>query len=136
MGEGFLFYTVGILASLRAVQHALLNHDSTLSPEHKRVIDAWKKSTPFDGPEITFIKNSRDDILKGGAFHAYATYSYGGIGEGDNFQMTHDGYETAYYVGDERRSLIEDMRAAADWCEKELSAIEAQVPAIDLPGDT
>jgi hypothetical protein len=135
MGEGFLFYTVGILASLRAVQHALLNHDSTLSPEHKKAIEAWKKSTPFDRPEITFIKNSRDLILKGGAFQAYATYSYGGIGEGDNFQMTHDGYETAYYVDGERRSLIEDMRAAADWCEKELSTIEAHVPAIDLPGD-
>jgi hypothetical protein len=135
MDEGFLFYTVGILASLRAVQHSLLNHDSTLSPEHKRAIEAWKKSTPFDGQEITFIKNSRDLILKGGAFHAYATYSYGGIGEGENFQMTHDGYETAYYVDGERRSLIEDMRAAAAWCEKELSTIEAQVPAINLPGD-
>jgi hypothetical protein len=81
MGEGFLFFTVGILASLRAVQHALLNHDSTLSPEHKRAIEAWKKSTSFDGPEITFIKNSRDLILKGGAFQAYATYSYGGIAD-------------------------------------------------------
>jgi hypothetical protein len=48
MDEGFLFFTVGILASLRAVQHALLNHDSTLSPEHERTIEAWKKSTPFD----------------------------------------------------------------------------------------
>jgi hypothetical protein len=135
MDEGFLFFTVGILASLRAVQHALLNHDSTLSPEHKRAIEAWKKSTPFDGREITFIKNSRDLILKGGAFQAYATYTYGGIGEGENFQMTHDDYETAYYVDDERRSLVEDMRAAADWCEKELSALEAQVPKINLPGD-
>jgi hypothetical protein len=135
MDEGFLFYTVGVLASLRAVQHALLNHDSTLSPKHKTAIEAWKKSTPFDGPEITFIKNSRDHILKGGTFEAYATYSYGGIGEGDNFQMTHEGYETAYYVERERRSLIDDMRAAAAWCEKQLSTIEAQVPAIDLPGD-
>ena len=51
--------------------------------------------------------------------------------------MTHDGYETAYYVDGERRSLIEDMRAAANWCEKELSAIAAPppVPAINLPGD-
>ena len=95
MDEGSLFFTVGILASLRAVQHALLNHDSTLSPEHERAIEAWKKSTPFDGPEITFIKNSRDLILKGGAFRPYATYSYSGIGEGENFQMTHDDYETA-----------------------------------------
>jgi hypothetical protein len=63
----------------------LLNHDCTLSPEHKKAIEAWKNSTPFDGFEIAFIKNSRDLILKGGAFQAYATYSYGGIGEGDNF---------------------------------------------------
>jgi hypothetical protein len=49
--------------------------------------------------------------------------------------MTHDGYETAYYVEGERRSLIEDMRAAAAWCEKGLSTIEAQVPAVDLPRD-
>jgi hypothetical protein len=84
---------------------------------------------------ITFIKNSRDLILKGGAFDAYATYSYGGIGEGDNFQMTNDDYETAYYVDGERRSLIEDMEAAAAWCEKQLSNIGAQVPAIYLPGD-
>jgi hypothetical protein len=98
MDEGFLFYTVGILSSLRAVQHALLNRDSTLSPEHKRVIEAWKKSTPFDGSEITFIKTSRDLILKSGAFEAYATHSYSGIGEGDNFQMTYDGYDTALCV--------------------------------------
>jgi len=44
-------------------------------------------------------------------------------------------YDTAYYVNDERRSLVEDMRAAADWCEKELSALELQVPEIKLPGD-
>jgi hypothetical protein len=135
MDEGFLFYAVGILASLRAVQHALLNHDRTLSPEHERVIGVWKNSTPLDGPEIAFIKNSRDLILKGGAFEAYATYSFGGTGEGDNFQITHDSYDTAYYVDGDRRSLIEDMRAAAAWCERELSIIEAQVPAINLPGD-
>jgi hypothetical protein len=37
----FVFCLVGILASLRAVQHALKNADSTLSGEHKRVIDEW-----------------------------------------------------------------------------------------------
>jgi hypothetical protein len=35
----FRFYLIGILATLRAVQHVLKNHDSTLSDEHKRVID-------------------------------------------------------------------------------------------------
>jgi hypothetical protein len=53
MSEGFLFFLVGILASLRAVQHALLNHDSTLSDQHKAVIEAWKNQTPMDGAEIT-----------------------------------------------------------------------------------
>jgi hypothetical protein len=82
MNEGFLFIVVGILASLRAVQHALLNHDSKLSDQHKAVIQAWKKSTPMYGPEIKFINHSRDLILKGGAFDAYATRTEGGIGIG------------------------------------------------------
>jgi hypothetical protein len=30
----------------------------------------------------------------------------------------------------------EDMRVAVAWCDRELNAIEAQVPEIDLPGDT
>jgi hypothetical protein len=49
--------------------------------------------------------------------------------------MTRDDCETAYYVDDKRRNLIEDMCAAADWCEKELSALEVQVPEINLPGN-
>jgi len=136
MNEGFLFFSVGILASLRAVQHALLNHDSTLSDQHKAAIEAWKKQTPIDSAEITFIKTSRDLILKAGSFQAYATRSHGGIGEDANYQITHEGYDTAYYVGDKRRDLIEDMRAAVAWCDRELTCIEAQVPAINLPGDS
>ena len=135
MDEGFLFFVVGILASLRAVQHALLNHDSTLSDKHKAVIAAWKKETPMDGPEITFIKTSRDLILKEGAFQAYATRSHSGIGEGSNYHITAEGYDTAYYLGDQRHDLIEDMRSAVAWCDRELTAIEVQVPAINLPGD-
>jgi hypothetical protein len=136
MSEGFLFFSVGILASLRAVQHALLNHDSTLSDQHKAVIEAWKERTPMDGAEITFIKTSRDLILKAGSFRAYATRSHGGIGEGANYQITQEGYDTAYYIGDQRRDLIDDMRAAVAWCDGELTSIEAQVPAINLPGDS
>jgi len=136
MDEAFLFFVVGILASLRAVQHALLNHDSKLSDEHKAVIETWKKETPMDGPEIMFIKRSRDLILKEGAFEAYATRTESGIGEGSNFQITAEGYDTAYYVDGERRDLLEDMRAAVAWCDRELNAIEAQVPEINLPGDT
>jgi hypothetical protein len=40
-GYGFRFHMIGILASLRAVQHALDAHDKELSPEHR--ID-WMKS--------------------------------------------------------------------------------------------
>jgi hypothetical protein len=124
INEDFLFLSVGILASLRAVQHALLNHDRTLSVKHKAVIETWKRATPMDAPEVTFIKTSRDLLLKAGAFRAYAIRSESGIGEGDNYEITGEGYETAYYVGEERRDLIEDMRAAAAWCDRELAAIE------------
>lgn len=136
MDEAFLFFVVGVLASLRAVQHALLNHDSNLSDAHKAVIEAWRKQTPMDGPEITFIKRSRDLILKGGAFEAYATRTQSGIGEGSNFQITADGYDTAYYVDGDRRDLLKDMLSAAAWSDRELKAIEAELPDINLPGDT
>ena len=89
----------------------------------------------MDGPEITFIKRSRDLILKEGAFEAYATRTQSGIGEGSNYQITAEGYDTAYYVNGQRRDLIEDMRAAVAWCDKELKGIEAQVPKINLAGD-
>ncbi len=130
-----MFYTVGILASLRAVQHSLLNHDSMLSPQHQAAIEAWKARTPMDGPEITFIKSSRDLILKRGAFQAYATLSHGGIGDGANYQKTRESYDTAYYVGEARHDLVADMRAAVAWCDAQLSSIEQHVPAINLPGD-
>lgn len=64
MDDRLLFFVAGILACLRAVQHSLLNHDRRLSPEHKAVIDEWKKRTPID----LFVKNSRDLILKEGTF--------------------------------------------------------------------
>ena len=60
----FRFYLIGILASLRAVQHVLKSHDRTLSDEHKRVIDEWYEVTPLSTPELNFIKKSRDLILK------------------------------------------------------------------------
>ena len=64
MDAGFMFHIVGILASLRAVQHALINADSKLSPTHKAVIAEWLRDTPLSGPEISFIKSSRDMLLK------------------------------------------------------------------------
>jgi hypothetical protein len=76
----FRFYLIGILASLRTVQHALMNHDSTLSGEHKRVIEDWRQATPLSTPELHFIRTSRE------------------------------------------------IRRAIDWCDRELTAIEAKVP--------
>jgi len=89
----------------------------------------------MDGPEITFIKTSRDHILKTGAFNAYAGFRRGGIGEGQNYKENRVSYDTGYYVGTERRDLVVDMRTAADWCDKQLLEIEQQVPTINLPGD-
>jgi hypothetical protein len=124
MDEGFLFFTVGILASLRAVQHALIHHDIKLSAQHKAAIEAWVNSTPMN----TFIKSSRDLILKKGAFKAYAGPRLGDVGERT--------YATGYYdKNGKHRDLIADMRAAVEWCDRELTALEAQVPAISLPGD-
>jgi hypothetical protein len=55
LGYPFRFYLVGILASLRAVQHALIHHDSTLSDEHKWVVEDWRQATPLSTPELHFI---------------------------------------------------------------------------------
>src|SRR4051812_3991012 len=72
-GTAFVFYLVGILASLRAVQHALECADSMLSDEHKRVIGEWWKATPpRSAPELHFIQTSRNLLLKRGAFPAFA----------------------------------------------------------------
>jgi hypothetical protein len=132
MDEGFLFYTAGIFASLRTVQHALINSDRKLSPQHMKVIDKWRKNTRMDGREIDFIKWGRDLILKGGAFPGYASSTEGSTGGKP--------YDTAYYrkrgTKLKRRDLIKDMRAASRWCDRQLSGIEAQVPKINLPGDT
>lgn len=136
MDEGFLFYTVGILASLRAVQHALFNSDSKLSPQHRNVISDWQKNTRMDGREIDFIKWGRDQILKEGAFEGYATRTESSTGG----KSTRSTYDIAYYRkrGEKlkRGKLVKDMRAAARWCDKQLSEIEAQVPKINLPGET
>jgi hypothetical protein len=54
---------------------------------------------------VFIIKNSRDLILKEGSFEAYATHSQSGIGEGENYTVTHEDYELAYYINGERRDL-------------------------------
>jgi uncharacterized membrane protein (DUF106 family) len=53
----FRFYLIGILASLRAVQHALMNYESKLSDDHKRVIDEWWRVTSLSKPpQLDFIR--------------------------------------------------------------------------------
>jgi hypothetical protein len=87
MDDRLLFFVAGILACLRAVQHSLLNHDRTLSPAHKAAIDEWKNRTPMDGREISFIKNSRDLILKAGAFPGGAGFPLADVGpDGRSFR--------------------------------------------------
>ena len=130
----FVFYLVGILASLRAVQHALKNADSTLSDGHKRVIDEWWWCIPLTTPELHFIRTSRNLILKAGAFPAFAINSKSSIGEGSNLTITGTSYELAYYdEADERQDLEEAIRGAINWCDRELNAIEEKLPPVYDP---
>ena len=132
MGYPFRFFMIGILASLRAVQHALWNHDRHISPEHRKAVDEWWNASR-DVPELSFIRSSRDLILKEGAFDAYATHSESDSGEGDNRTITNDDYNLAYYVDGERRDLLAALRGAAAWCDRELASIEAKLPRLYAP---
>jgi hypothetical protein len=136
MDDRLLVFVVGILASLRAVQHSLFNHDRTLSPRHKATIDDWKKRTPMDGKEISFIKNSRDLVLKAGAFPGGAGFRMAEFDADGTMRPVPKRWEAYYLADGKHRDLIADMRAAADWCEEQLSTIELHVPAINLPGDS
>jgi hypothetical protein len=130
-GRAFIFYTIGLFAALRAVQHMLLNHDRRLSPDHEKVVSAWARATKDDSaiPELRFIRRSRDLLLKEGSFAAYSTVSEGGIGEGDNYRSTHNDYDLAYYDDDgNRHDLAAEIRAALEWCDRELTKIEAELP--------
>jgi hypothetical protein len=133
-GTAFPFYLVGILASLRAVQHALKSADSTLSDEHKRIIDEWWKATPLSIPELHFIRTSRDRLLKAGAFRSYAINSESSIGEESNLTITGTSYELEYYdEAGEHQDLEEAIRGAIRWCDRELTAIEEKLPPVYDP---
>jgi hypothetical protein len=93
----FGFYLIGILASLRAVQHALKAADSTLSNDHKRVIEEWWRATSLSTPELHFIQTSRNLILKAGGFPGFAIYTESSTGEEPNIEITGTSYELAYY---------------------------------------
>jgi hypothetical protein len=136
MDDRLLFLVLGILASLRAVQHSLLNHDRTLSPAHIAAVDDWKKRTPMDGKEISFIKNSRDLVLKAGAFPGGAGFRSAEFDADGTMRPVPRRWEAYYLVDGKHRDLIADMRTAADWCEAQLSKIEPHVPVINLAGDT
>ena len=125
-GYAFRFYMVGILASLRAVQHALEAYDKTLSPKHEAAISKWWAITRDwkSIPELKFIKTSRDEILKQGIFDSFATrheHSSGGAPPVVEYSLS-------YYVDGKRRDLARDISAAIKWCERELSEIEADLP--------
>ena len=127
--HAFRFYLIGILASLRAVQHALMNHDSTLSDEHMRVVKDWLQATPLSTPELDFIRKSRDLILKRGSFESYAIVTESSTGEEPNIEITGTSYELAYYdEAGERHDLEKEIRRAVDWCDRELTSIEAKLP--------
>jgi hypothetical protein len=104
----------------------LVAYDRTLSPEHDAAISRWWATTKDWKaiPELNFIKTARDLILKQGTFDSYAgrhEHSSGGappIVE----------YDLFYYVDGKRRDLELDIRAAIEWCEKELAKIEVELP--------
>jgi hypothetical protein len=130
-GKAYCFYLIGVLASLRAVQHALMNHDSTLSDDHKRVIDKWWQETPKSTPELHFIQSSRNRILKGGSFDSYAIVTESSTGEDSNPVITNISYELAYYdEAGKRHDLERPIRDAINWCDRELTAIEEKLPPV------
>ena len=136
MDDRYLFLVIGILASLRAVQHSLLSHDSKFSKEHKAAIVDWKKRTPLDGKEISFIKSSRDRILHEGMFPGGAGFRLAEFVPDGAMRRVPRRWEAFHFVDGKPRDLIADTRAAADWCEAQLSSIEPHVPAINMEGDS
>jgi hypothetical protein len=131
-GSAYGFYLIGIHASLRAIQHALKNHDSTLSGEHKRAIEEWwQKNTLASTCELRFIQTSRNLILKEGRFTSFSILTESGTGEGANLTITSTDYELVYYDdAGERHDLAEKIREALRWCDRELAALEAKLPQV------
>jgi hypothetical protein len=133
---GYRFHIIGILAALRAVQHSLDAHDRKLSPAHQKIIAAWWKKTSdlSQYPDLQFIKNSRDQILKAGSFDSFATVSESAIGEGSNYTVTRLELDLAYYdESGERHDLKAAIESALASCDKELTEIESKLPAFFGP---
>jgi hypothetical protein len=127
LGHAFRFQIIGILASLRAVQHALDGHDRDLSRDHQRVISEWWNRTKDDSkiPDLQFIRQARNLILKKGAFEAYATVH--------EFPSGETTYDLGYWEGKNRHDLDAAIRSALKWCDGELTALEAQLPDVEPP---
>jgi hypothetical protein len=132
MDDRYLFLVIGILASLRAVQHMLVHHDRKLSPQHKAAIGEWKKLTSKN----LLIEKSRNMILKEGTFPGGAGFRQAELDPDGTVRRVPRRWEAFYYVDGKPRDLIADMRAAAGWCEAQLSSIEPHVPAINMEGDS
>jgi hypothetical protein len=129
--DPFRFYIIGILASLRAVQHALRNHDAKISPEHHKLIDEWWNDPRVkESADLIFIKTARDLILKEGSFKAYATLTESSIGEGQNYTVTGEDYDLGYWIDGKRYPLLPAMQNAIAWCERELASIEAKIALV------
>ncbi len=107
IGAGAIFHIIGILACLRAVPHALLNHDRRLSPDHQEAISNWQVATRHSStiPDLDFIVTSRNLLLKDASFEGYAIHSESGTGEGENRIVMDEEYELAYYIDGQRRDL-------------------------------
>jgi len=101
MDDRFLFLVIGILASLRAVQHMLVNHDRKLSPQHKAAIDEWKKLTPMN----VFIEKSRNMILKEGSFPGGAGFRLAEFDPDGAMRRVPRRWEAYYYDHGKPRDL-------------------------------
>ena len=77
-GTAVPFYLVGILASLRAVQHALKSADRMLSDEHKRVIDEWWKATPPSNTGAAFHSDFTQSHFEGRRVPCFC-YQFGNV---------------------------------------------------------
>jgi hypothetical protein len=136
LGVPFQFFAIGILASLRAVQHALHNHDRHISPAHQKAIDEWwNDPNAKASPELKFIETSRNLILKKGALGAYAIRSESGTSDGENRIVLHEEYNLACDINGESLDLHEEIRRAIAWCDHELAEIEAKLPEPEPPSD-
>jgi hypothetical protein len=130
VGKAAIFHIIGVIAILRAVPHALMNHDRALSSQHEVVISHWMRATSAwrDIPALAFLKRARDLVLKGADFEGYAIHSESGIGEDQNRRITDEVYELSYYLDGERRDLEADIQSAIKWLDAELTGIESQLP--------